>query len=689
MKTLPCYLMVVLIGCQSTPTSSNDTVDEAGLLRVYGVNRTVADFPVKEDFSTPEAAYAVINRVIASGDQASWRRISTRRLSRRLSPPDAERRDVTPKEAQEWLNARIIEVRGFRRIHAAVIAELASDPPRFDCRFVDFEDGRWLNNGHGLWDSLEQAREVSFRGLGGYVQEKPLRPKIEDPEAYLRGFVDFLATNGEEPKSFVMKALPQYPIVIMGETHHRPRYWAFNSSLVSDPDFSKAVGTIYMELPSNDQVLIDEFLTADQCDTTLVIEMLRDMLWMGWPDQPMLDFFMTAWMVNRRLAADERIRIVLVDMQRPWKNIRERRDAIKYETDRDRLMADNIIRDIREHPEEERNALFIVGIGHAMLNLKYFDQATPIRSAGFHLRQEFGADGVYAIFPHTAVQTNVGDVWGRLCLGLFDSAFAAFDNKPLAFPLTAGPFGEQMFDALPDKPTSRSCRYRDGYSAYLYLGPLEDEIFSPLIAGFYTDEFVKELDRRHRIMFGEGLVKGCGLPTLDAESFIGWMTTNWGKPRRDWQPPSLGPMDAWHFWHVSGDWREIIRKQKHAHAFEHPEVIVDAARKLVDAIRTVDYDDPKAVTDALRDRYTVATRFDLWVQWICRTFKENPIESVEFGEVFKGRAKGPTIPYKLTLEDGSVLQGNLPFDYEAREQTWCGWHGLDWHLKNEPLRPPG
>jgi hypothetical protein len=37
----------------------------------------------------------------------------------------------------------------------------------------------------------------------------------------------------------------------MGEVHHRPRYWAFNASLVADPLFAERVGTIYMELPSN------------------------------------------------------------------------------------------------------------------------------------------------------------------------------------------------------------------------------------------------------------------------------------------------------------------------------------------------------------------------------------------------------------------------------------------------------
>lgn len=58
----------------------------------------------------------------------------------------------------------------------------------------------------------------------------------------------------------------------------------------------------------NDQALVDRFLAADTLDSTLIIEMLRDMLWMGWPDQAMLEFFEAVWQVNRNLAPAQRIR---------------------------------------------------------------------------------------------------------------------------------------------------------------------------------------------------------------------------------------------------------------------------------------------------------------------------------------------------------------------------------------------
>lgn len=152
----------------------------------------------------------------------------------------------------------------------------------------------------------------------------------------------------------------------------------------------------------------------------------------------------------------------------------------------------------------------------------------PRRTAGWHLRQELGTNQVFAVFPHSAEMSNNGAVRGRLAQGLFETAFARFGNRPVAFDLTQGPFGQQRLTAFPDQPTPG--RFRDGYHACLYLGPLEDEVFSPLIPGFFTDDFVQELDRRYQIMFGKGLVEGCRLDRLDGASFTAWMQRDWANP---------------------------------------------------------------------------------------------------------------------------------------------------------------
>lgn len=659
-------------------------------LRVHEVGRLVADFPEEEDLSTPESAYAAINRILVRGEPEGWRRISTKETQKRLSSRDGESHPLPAEKAKKYLQAKILEVRVFRGIHAGIIARLATDTSstRYDIRYVDLEEGKWHNVGEDIRKNIEAAREVFARTCSKYV-EKTVRGPLDDPQAYLAPFVQFLREHGEQPETLVMEALARHRVTIMGEIHHRPRYWAFNASLVRHPEFPRRVGTIYMELPIHAQSLVDSFLAAEELDTALVIEMLRDMMWMGWPDQAMLDFFVAVWEVNQTLPSSQRLRIMLADMPRPYKKIRKWSDWEQYEpSSRNRFMAEKIIEDLADYPHNRRHAFFIVGVGHAPLNLFAADQTTPIRSAGWYLRQELGGEQVYVIAPHRPIMSNWGTVYGRVGLGLFEAAFAELKQRPIAFSLNQSPFGELPLDVDTSSPPGQ--QYRDAYSAYLYLGPLEDEIFAPLIEGFYTDEFVQELDRRFRLRSKRSWAEVYGYGRMSADNFIAWMSNDWGQPR-NWTR-FLGPTDAWHY---GDEWQQMNRGKQHTYAFEHPQVIADAARAFFDLLRQFDYRDPLKVRRGVEDiYYNVYSGIDTWSEWVCATFKENPIKTVEFGEVFactsdlprievKYVSDYPTIPYKATLADGHVLEGYLPFEYQPLTQTWMGQQGLDWHREIE------
>jgi len=579
---------------------------------------------------------------------------------------------------QEWLDAEILEVHIFEGRYAGVLAKVPHAWKKIiDYRGLEFEDGRWLNAGNNVYGSLEKARN-GFQEACDYYAARPKRGPVADPQAYLKPFVDFLKEYGREPKAFVLEALAKHRVVIIGETHHRPSYWAFNADLVNDPNFPGHVGTIYLELPINDQDRIDRFLAGKACNTLPVIETLRDMLWTGWSDRPMLDFFVAVWKTNQGLAADKRLRIRLVDMERPWDKIQGRDDWRRYDCNRDQFMAENILKDIGQNPADARHGLFIVGVGHTGLGLTHF-QGRPARTAGWHLAQGLGRDKVFAVFQHRCAMTNVGEVHGRLALGLFESAFAQVQNRPVVFTLHEGPFGQQPYDSDPDEVFF--CQYKDGFDAYLYLGPLETEIFSPLIEGFYTDAFVQELERRHRVMFGKGWAEAYGQDKADAAHFIAWMSKSWGQPR-EWRAP-LGPMDAWQY----GDgWEKEIQARHVSTAMQHPDQIKTAAQRLFEAIRSADYQRHASGADWRHFLpqgidYAIHHHGDSWVRWICRTFKDNPIRTVDLGEVFKNDEGLPTVPYKVTLMDGRVLEGNLPFTYLAREGCWMGVEGLDWHLQ--------
>ena len=138
---------------------------------------------------------------------------------------------------------------------------------------------------------------------------------------------------------------------------------------------------------------------------------------------------------------------------------------------------------------------------------------------------------------------------------------------------------------------------------------------------------------------------------------------------------------------------KVIR-DNYARALQQPQEITQAAQEFFKKIRTADYDyflkDP---ADWQRfpifGYYQTYKWYDELVQWMSRTFRTNPITSVQLGQVFASPKKVnghdglPTVPYRLTLKDGTLLEGDLPFEYnfDGRQGRWYGVEGIDWHLR--------
>ena len=135
-------------------------------------------------------------------------------------------------------------------------------------------------------------------------------------------------------------------------------------------------------------------------------------------------------------------------------------------------MTDNILRDLKEHAADPRHALFIVGYVHATENPSFPDLGVgPWKPVGWRLCEKLGRTNVFAVFPHSPVLADQGRIKGRIGLGMFETAFAALTNQPMAFPLGHGPLGKQVFDASMDVLTTQP--FRHFFQAYLYLGPVE------------------------------------------------------------------------------------------------------------------------------------------------------------------------------------------------------------------------
>jgi len=94
--------------------------------------------------------------------------------------------------------------------------------------------------------------------------------------------------------------------------------------------------------------------------------------------------------LNRGLAENEKIKVVLADIQRPFDSLKTKDEVnnwIKNVPNRDRQMAD-IIEQRMKSSTDCRGGLFIVGLGHAIKAKITFGQ-NSIVFAGAHLKERF------------------------------------------------------------------------------------------------------------------------------------------------------------------------------------------------------------------------------------------------------------------------------------------------------------
>ncbi len=655
------------------------------LAPAYAVNRPVSDFPTNEDLSTPEAACAAFCRALAGGGEAAYN-------------PALPKQPLPAKYAQQVLGAEIVEVGVFEQTNAIILSKSSFEASeQFHLWWFARQEARWRHTYDQGAGTLGEAHEAfsGCREVAKARMELGSRPPIANPQAYLRPFVEFLRAEAAKPKAFLLQSLADHPLVIMGEAHHRARYWAFNSSLVRDKAFARRVGVIYLECQCNDQPLVDQFLAAPSYDPQPVIEMLRNCQWDG---QAELEFYKAVWEANQGLPKDQRLRIVLVDSARPWKQIKTAADKRKwFQVNRDQIMADNLLRDLRQHASDPRHAFLIVGVFHASENVTRMAVSEsapfaviPYQSAGRRLRTELGATNVFAICQHAPVMGNYGELNGRIALGLFETAFAAQHNRPMAFPLDHGPFGQQIFDA-PLNTTAMGL-FRDNFQAYLYLGPLETETRSPHIPAFYTDDFVKEMDRQCRLD-GRGLLE-FGVKDLTAASWLEWQKQQpgygWhcGNLCVAWSARSLGPITAWQ---CGSDWKKQMVLPKLQNWQQHQKPIRKDALRLFEAIRHADYAYPDHFRPFLGSNaeYQPKKEYNAWMTWVSQHFRTNPVVAVDLGKVALNTNGLPALPYKLRLRNDEQLEGVLPMNWNPGSQQWYGVGGLDWHLPQEsPKQAP-
>jgi hypothetical protein len=108
--------------------------------------------------------------------------------------------------------------------------------------------------------------------------------------------------------------------------------------------------------------------------------------------------------------------------------------------------------------------------------------------------------------------------WVRMEDGAWDRAFEANGKVPVGLEIAGTPIGAARFVGNTMLRAAPGSTMADAYDAVLFLAPVEELHFSATTGFYVTPAFRPELERRIRLVEGEGLTRtlaGVGVKSVD------------------------------------------------------------------------------------------------------------------------------------------------------------------------------
>lgn len=503
MKRVFLCLIAIAIFSNSNSQNLND-------FRVTPVNKKVSEFEDVFDLSSVLTSIVTFKFTEASGRNNLYSKLCVEKNIIYWPSADSPDSKMTKSETNEILNHVIIETIEYKDSIACAIVQTGEN--KFSIRWYEHDNQKWLAAGEDIFNSQDECRKSFLNYTESNLNSIRREIEISKPITDTLSFINYLQNSGQEPTKFMLDALKTNKLVIYGEIHRRKISWEFLCSMINKELFPEYTGLIFMEMASNKQSEINQFLENDTINKELLLDVFRDYMIMGWADKGMFDFVISVWSVNKRLPANKKIRIIAVDTPREYTE-----EGLKNEiSNRNEFMANTIIHYF-DSTNEKRNALFIVGSAHVCKTME---------SAGNVLAKKY-ANEVFTIFTHSPRVDNHIIVKERIRHGIFDYAFLKNGDNPVGFNLKNSPFGKEPFDGL---YLDGSGTYQDSYDGYLFLGNLDKEPNGEVLYELYNENFIKEMDRRYKLI-GVDFMKEWELNSLTTKAVIAKIVSQQTKTR--------------------------------------------------------------------------------------------------------------------------------------------------------------
>ncbi len=422
---------------------------------------------------------------------------------------------------------------------------------------------RWADSASATGGTKSRRLAVTWALLGIAVT---LARAEADPR--LQPYLQVLQSQGQDPVSFVVAKLDTFDLIVFDDALHTAiEPFAFYQQLVQDDAFQAKRPAIFLEaVPSNKQRYLDDYLAAPDDDPRRLHPAFQDDVnGLGFPYKTYFDLLRMVRRVNHRLGGEAALQVFGVGSPTWWSEIQTPRDLEQFRkslASYDHHMYATI-RDELDEFQSHRKGVFLTNTRHAYRGIKRRDGQFFWNATTF-FEQRFPGE-VYSIRLHNVAlsvlqirepapntpQTAEGRErmeykFVRMGRGLWDSAFRAAGDHPVAFPIAGNVFGEEPYIGNHQVEAMPGQKMQDAYDAVIFLAPIETLRQTALVDSLYTPAYRQELKRRYRIMYTEAQ-----LAALFRESQVQdleGLVEETARPRPEEPSPqarSVGPIDEW------------------------------------------------------------------------------------------------------------------------------------------------
>ena len=272
----------------------------------------------------------------------------------------------------------------------------------------------------------------------------------------------------------IVAAFGHHPVVMIGEVHWLEPAGEFYGRLIRDRNFQETVEDIVVEFASrNNQPLLDRYIAGEDLPIEEVRHIWRDTTKVASWESPIYAEWLAAIReVNQGLPPDRRLRVLAGDTAVDWQRIQSHAD---WEAlgDNNLSFADVIVNEVLRRGHR---ALVVLGINHVRKS-RDRDEDTTSR-----VESRYPGSTYVVLLDNRGLLQPAAQELVRL------DRFSR--NAPMLCELAGTPLGD-------------ATHLSSEADALLYLGPPETlaRAFPP--AGSLEPSYMKELDRRSWIEWGE------------------------------------------------------------------------------------------------------------------------------------------------------------------------------------------